>query len=210
MVASSILPISVHNGQLFFLFGKENEMEDSAKGFSDFGGRVEKNESILDTAFREGSEELCGFLGDDQDIKRLIQKSGVLKYSHNDYHVHIFPIDYDHNLPIYFTNHHRFVWNRMNKKMLNESKVYEKQEICWFSVQDLKTRRNDFRPFYREIIDQLLKHIVEIRKFSKKFNYNKSSVTRNSIARNFHKHKDSKPKPKTRKFFGFTLPFKGG
>ena len=61
MVAVSILPVAICNNELHFLFGKENEMEDSAKGFSDFGGRVESGESIYETALREGSEELCGF-----------------------------------------------------------------------------------------------------------------------------------------------------
>ena len=47
MVAASILPITIHNNQLHFLFGKENSMEDSAKGWSDFGGRVDHGESIF-------------------------------------------------------------------------------------------------------------------------------------------------------------------
>ena len=52
MVAASILPICIHNGKLHFLFGKENEMEQSAKGWSDFGGRKEANESIYKAALR--------------------------------------------------------------------------------------------------------------------------------------------------------------
>ena len=36
MTGSSILPVTIHNGNLYFLFGKENEKEQSAKGFSDF------------------------------------------------------------------------------------------------------------------------------------------------------------------------------
>ena len=62
MVGSSILPVAIHDNTLYFLFGKENPFEDSAKGFSDFGGGMERNESRLDTALREGSEELSGFL----------------------------------------------------------------------------------------------------------------------------------------------------
>ncbi len=61
MVAGSILPISFNTkGELCFLFGKENPMEDSAKGFSDFGGRLENNETPFQGALREGSEELTG------------------------------------------------------------------------------------------------------------------------------------------------------
>ena len=33
MTAGSVLPVTIHKGQLLFLFGKENDMEDSAKGF---------------------------------------------------------------------------------------------------------------------------------------------------------------------------------
>ena len=70
MVAASILPVTIHKNKLYFLFGKENELEDSAKGWSDFGGRVEKNESIFKGALREGSEELTGFLGDPSELKK--------------------------------------------------------------------------------------------------------------------------------------------
>ena len=84
MVAASILPICIHNGKLHFLFGKENPMEQSAKGWSDFGGRKEANESIFKAALREGSEELTGFLGDENKLKQTIRKNGGYhKISHN-------------------------------------------------------------------------------------------------------------------------------
>jgi len=168
MVASSILPIAFHRGKLFFLFGKENEMEDSARGFSDFGGRVEDGESIMDTALREGSEELCGFLGDDAAIKCLLKRGGVFKLSHNQYHIHMFLMEYDANLPRYFTNHHRFLWNRMDKDILNDSKYFEKQELRWFSVNDLKNRKSEFRPFYQEIVDDILGNMKRIIAFANK------------------------------------------
>lgn len=168
MVAASILPVAMHKGKLYFLFGKENEMEDSAKGFSDFGGRVENGESIMDTAFREGSEELCGFLGDDVSIKCLLKRGGVFKMSHGDYHIHIFVMDYDANLPRYFTNHHRFLWGRMDKDLLNDSKFFEKQEIRWFSVKDMESKKSEFRSFYQEIVDDILGKIKKIASFVNK------------------------------------------
>ena len=97
MVASSILPVSIHNGKLYFLFGKENQMEDSAKGFSDFGGGVEGNETLLQTAYREGSEELSGFLGDESDLQELVKKNGgfyEIHHKENNYHIHIFFLEY--------------------------------------------------------------------------------------------------------------------
>ena len=167
MVAASILPVALHKGKIYFLFGKENEMEDSAKGFSDFGGRVEGGESIMETALREGSEELSGFLGDSNAIKKLL-KGGVYKLSHGEYHIHIFLMKYDENLPGYFTNHHRFVWERMDKDVLNDSKYFEKQEIRWFSIEEMRTKKKLFRKFYQEIVDDILGDIRKIAAFIKK------------------------------------------
>ena len=76
MVAGSILPVALHNGKLHFLFGKENPMEDSSKGFSDFGGRMDEGETPYIAAIREGSEELTGFLGNKTELETLITKNG--------------------------------------------------------------------------------------------------------------------------------------
>jgi 8-oxo-dGTP pyrophosphatase MutT (NUDIX family) len=181
MVAASILPVTIHNHELYFLFGKENKMEDSAKGFSDFGGGVETGETIFETALREGSEEMCGFLGDSKQLARLIQKNGgtyKITFGSTDraYHVHIFFMEYDENLPYYFTNHHRFLWERMDKTLLNNSKLFEKQEIKWFSLSALKKDTNEFRPFYREFVDLLLREVPKIKKFIVKRKSKKSKT----------------------------------
>ena len=168
MVASSILPVSIHNGKLYFLFGKENQMEDSAKGFSDFGGGVEGNETLLQTAYREGSEELSGFLGNESDLQILVKKNGgfyEIHHKEHNYHIHIFFLEYNEELPRYFTNHHQFVWKRMNKDLLNNSKLFEKQEIRWFSAKQLKNKKGEFRSFYQSIVDQLISELPNISTF---------------------------------------------
>lgn len=165
MVAGSILPVAFHKGKLYFLFGKENPMEDSSKGFSDFGGGVEKGETPYMTALREGGEELTGFLGSGSDVKQLIKKGkGPIHFSHNDYHIHMFFMDYDENLPKYYNNNHYFLWNKMDKKYLNDSKLFEKIEIRWFREDELKKHRKLFREFYREIVDKLIDFIPMIYK----------------------------------------------
>ena len=58
------LPIALNkkNKKVYFLFGKENEyLNKDSPGFSDFGGGEKAGESALDTALREGCEELNGF-----------------------------------------------------------------------------------------------------------------------------------------------------
>lgn len=169
MTGSSVLPITIHNGKLYFLFGKENEFEKSAKGFSDFGGGVENNENIYSAALREGGEELTGFLGDGKVLEEHIKKNGgVYKFFHNktNYHVHMFYLKYDENLPIYYNNNHKFLWDRM-KYQLSKTKLFEKSEIKWFSVNDIENNINSFRPFYKDIIMDITKEKNSILKFIK-------------------------------------------
>ena len=173
MPGSSILPVAIHNNKLYFLFGKENALEDSAPGFSDFGGGIEKDETPFETAIREGSEELTGFLGTPAKIKQHIKKSGGTyafthtnaKNSAQNYTVHIIKYPYDPSLPTYYNNTHHFLWDRMNHQVLNSTKLFEKIEIEWFSEDELKNRMSEYRLFYREVVETLLQKMKEIRKF---------------------------------------------
>jgi len=170
MTGSSILPVTIHKGELYFLFGKENDKEDSAKGFSDFGGGNESGETLYDTAMREGAEELTGFLGNEMTIRKHIDShGGVYPIHHNDrYHVHIFYLEYDANLVKYYNNNHRFLWEKMDTDYLAKTKLFEKIEIQWFSVKEIRERRSEFREFYREIVDRFLLDLSNIRKFIRK------------------------------------------
>ncbi len=173
MPGSSILPVALHNNKLYFLFGKENSLEESAPGFSDFGGGIEKGETPFETAVREGSEELTGFLGDPAKIKQHIKKSGGTyafthtnaKNSSQNYTVHIVKYPYDASMTTYYNDNHRFLWNRMNRQFLKSTKLFEKIEIEWFSEDDLRKRISEYRPFYREVIETLLQKMREIRNF---------------------------------------------
>ena len=180
MVAAGILPVAIHKNELYFLFGKENEMEDSSKGFADFGGGVEDGETVTETMLREGAEEMSGFLGGPDDIKRLLKRNGgIYKIINekNQYHVHIFCMNYDLNLPVYFNNFHKFMWNhpKNDKQVMNSSKLFEKQEIKWFSAKELKTKRREFRSFYREIVDQFIEELPQIRRFIGRVPFHKKS-----------------------------------
>ena len=190
MTGSSVLPVTIHKGKIYFLFGKENPMEDSAKGFSDFGGGVEKGENIFETAMREGGEELTGFLGDGHTLKKHIKKhGGIYKLVFNDYHVHLFFLSYDENLIKYYNQNHRFLWNRMDKKLLNETKLFEKIEIDWFSYNDLKKRRKEFRNFYQAFLDVLQKEKRKIRRFLNKCH--RKTYKRKTSSRRNHTRKHS-------------------
>ena len=71
---AGILPISIKDNQIYFLFGKENKYNDTP-GWADFGGGIEKNENVFSSAIREGWEESTSFLGSPQEIKKKILKN---------------------------------------------------------------------------------------------------------------------------------------
>lgn len=171
-MGAGILPTTIHNNKLYFLFGKENKYEDSASGYSDFGGGTDNDESYLDTAIREAGEELTGFLGGSQDIKRLITKNGNYPIDYTDkdkkfstYRMHIFPMPYDELLPFYYNNNQRFLQRRLDPEVIKKSKIFEKAIIKWVCIDDLKQMRPQFRSYFRNIVDMILAQRHDIERF---------------------------------------------
>lgn len=183
-MGAGILPVTILNNELYFLFGKENRFETSAPGFADFGGGTDSGETYWETATREGSEELTGFLGDQQDLKRILTKSGtfILDYKTENteklYRTFIFPLEYDEKLVYYYNNNQRFIQKHLDAKVIQNTRIFEKEEIRWFTVKEMKKKIKVFRPFYQNIIKNLLVKQEEIKKFiesklNKKSNKNK-------------------------------------
>lgn len=170
-MGASILPVTFHNGQIYFLFGKERNIDENP-GWSDFGGGTEKGETFRQTAIREGCEELTGFLGSSADIQRMLNKFGTFNIDYNTegystYRCHIFPIIYDDKLPFYYNNNQQFLQHRLDKKIIKNSKIFEKTEIKWFSFDDIKKHNNEFRSFYKNIANLILKNKTKIENFIK-------------------------------------------
>jgi 8-oxo-dGTP pyrophosphatase MutT (NUDIX family) len=173
-MGAGILPTTIHNNKLYFLFGKENKFEQSAPGFSDFGGGTDNKETFFQTAVREAGEELTGFLGDDKDVIRLLKKYGTynIDYKANDghkpYRMHIFPYDFDPLLPFYYNNNQRFLQKRLDPEVIKNSRIFEKAEIRWICVDDIIKMRSQFRHYFRNIVDMIYAQKTSIRKFMDK------------------------------------------
>lgn len=199
-MGASVLPVTVHNGKVFLLFGKERDI-DSNPGWSDFGGGTDKGESFMETAIREGGEELTGFIGSSDDIRKLLKKYGTvnvdyLTKGYSTYRCHIFPMAYDEKLPFYYNNNQRFLQKRLDPTVIRDSKIFEKTQIQWFDIEDLGKRRKEFRDFYRNIIDLIMGKKAEIIAFAKK-SLSKTSSTRGIKKRST---KSSKTRRRTNKF----------
>ena len=169
-MGAGILPTTIHKGKLYFLFGKEGKFEDSAPGFSDFGGGTDNNESFFETAIREAGEELTGFLGDDADIRKMLNRYGTynIDYAtdgHKTYRMHIFPFPYDQSLTHYYNNNQRFLQKRLPAKVFKTTKIFEKAEIRWICVDDLKKMIPQFRSYFQNIVTLMIHQQESIKKF---------------------------------------------
>ena len=177
-MGASILPITVHNGKILLLFGKERDIDENP-GWSDFGGGTDKGETFLETAIREGGEEMTGFLGSSEDIKRLLKRFGTFNLDfksdsrYGTYRCHIFPMEYDEYLPHYYNNNQRFLQKRLPASIIRDTKIFEKTQIKWFDINELAKRRSEFRGFYRNIIDLILENKTELEQFARKCNIKK-------------------------------------
>lgn len=173
-MGAGILPITrCSDGKIYFLFGKENKYEDSASGWSDFGGGTDNNETFFQTASREGSEELTGFLGSSRDIAGLLKRGALtIDYTepsgkHGTYRTHLVPMKYDPKLPYYYNNNQRFLQKHLDPKIIQSTKIFEKAEIRWICIDHLKKMRKQFRSFFQHIIDEIIARKSEIMQFVK-------------------------------------------
>lgn len=197
-MGAGILPTTIHDNKLYFLFGKENKYEVSAPGYSDFGGGTDNNETYLQTAIREGGEELTGFLGSDNTLKKMLTKHGTynIDYKYDDsnkiYRTHIFPLKYDPYLELYYNNNQKFLQNHLNPDIIKQTKIFEKSEIRWIPIDELMKRRNEFRHYFVNILDMILENQSEIGKFIKKglrTNYNNIKKSTKKKARTYRLYK---------------------
>ena len=153
-MGAGILPVTLIKGSIFFLLGKEINND----YWCDFGGTALTNELTFDTAIREGYEELDGFLGNKNDLRNLVKTNLITICNRDRYTTYIFYVNNNvlSNLPYYFNNHRKFVKNEIERDIINKEGLFEKSEIRLFSKKDLITNYNDIRPFYREIVKDIL------------------------------------------------------
>jgi len=161
-MGAGILPVSVRNGKLYFLFGKENKYADTP-GWSDFGGGTDGNETPQMTVIREGQEELTGFLGGPNEIKTMLSKC-VHKLNINNYTMFVCPMEYNEWLPFYYNNNQRFLQTHLDQDVIKNSKIFEKSEIKWFSESELRKLKPQCRSYFQNIVEQLMLDLPKIRR----------------------------------------------
>ena len=174
MGGGGVIPVAIHNGDLYFLFGQENDViHDSSKNqdWGDFGGGSKPGESEMDTCVREGAEELNGFFGNKHDFRTLLRKNLLLKLTYDTRVTYLMRVDYDERLPLYFNNNYRFIKETSSLRSIAahpENGYFEKSHVRWFTLKDLKRDRNDFREYFRNFLDMIQYRAPEIRRLMEK------------------------------------------
>ena len=185
-MGAGILPTALYKNKLYFLFGKENMYADTP-GWSDFGGGTDNSERCLQTAIREGTEELTGFLGSTNDIRTLLSrgKYEISNEGDNDMRYTMFLVmtNYDPMLPFYYNNNQRFLQRKLDPSVIQKTKIFEKAEIRWVCIDDLSKMRPQFRHYFRKIVDRILNDKSAIYTFAKRSLAKKGFTKRKSTKR---------------------------
>lgn len=147
---------------LFIYYLVENELNDTP-GWADFGGGSKPNESLLDVATREGSEELNGLLGSQSALKKVAVRHKIAELKYHSYTTIVFKTQYDDKLQQYYLNNYRFFEKYLPGAKKNpHNGLLEKSEIKWFTFDELRKNRGKFRSFYQNMVDIILEHEDEI------------------------------------------------
>ncbi len=162
-----IIPYSFYEGEIYFLFGREakdNHTEDRAL-WGEFGGLIEKNkESNLDGIVREFWEETNGMFGTIESIRGYIKNNfEKLLVAFVDTYEGVFilmPIEYDKKyVRMYYTTYilHKHILD--TKKEIQRARkrgLLEKDQIQWYSYNELGKSKKRFRKSNHDIIQLLL------------------------------------------------------
>ena len=187
MVGAGVLPVAIHDGCVYLLFGRENNLGDTP-GWSDFGGGAKRGESTLDTAAREGSEELNGMLGSRHYMKLLASKRVVATLKYATYTTFAFKTHYDARLEEYYRNNYKFLEKYLPAvKKDSGNGLLEKSEIKWFTFDELRKNKAIFREFYRNMVDVILKNEATITAKLKKMKMKTKCRRGNMMNRSRHR-----------------------
>jgi hypothetical protein len=156
-MGAGVLPVALYKGALFLLLGQERKNN----LWADFGGSAHKGERPFKTAIREGTEELNGFLGDENEFEALVTSNMIISISYDKYTSYIFKTNYDKKLPYYFSNVNKFAEIHLKDKIdIEHNGLFEKKQIQWMPLSKLKEDKSQvvFREFYKPLFQSILKN----------------------------------------------------
>ena len=158
---AGILPVAYHNNNVYFLLGRETvDVDHRAMGqWSDFGGSIEKGETLKQTAIREGFEETGGLFGNMKDIEYLIDNSLIKKFRVNKYTTFVIQVPYVKDLPKVHRETYLDVLKNKKHLVTTHNGLYEKDMIKWVKLENLNKVKN-IRPWYKYVLKTVYKDFI--------------------------------------------------
>ena len=156
-MGAGILPVSVHNNNIYVLLSREYINSKNGGKWSDFGGSKEGKETYFQTAVREGWEESDGFLGNQQEIRNLIKNNFIKTITLGGYRTYLVYIPYDKTLPDRFRKKFLHV-RKTHPEKIYKNGYYEKDMLKWVKFEDLDSFKQYARPWYKKFIANLIKY----------------------------------------------------
>jgi len=154
-MGAGILPIALYRGSVYILLGLERGKEKNKNLWCDFGGRPNKNETHVQTAIREGVEELNGFLGTEKQLKEQLETNKITQLSYEGYTTILLKIKYNNELPYYFNNSNKFAEQHLHD-LVDDYKngLFEKTQIKWLKLSEFKSQelKETVREHYRPLL----------------------------------------------------------
>jgi transcription termination factor NusB len=96
---------------------------------------------------------------------------------------------YDEYLTQYYNNNQKFLQKRLEPKVIRNTKIFEKTQIKWFSLDEIKKNKKQFRSFYQNIVDLILADQSNIDSFVRRSLSKKSKVNRKTSSKKTRKNK---------------------
>lgn len=162
---AGILPIAIKNGEVLIMLGRETrdlkDFYDSGK-WSDFGGGIEKGESVEDCACREGFEETMGMFGGPKALKGFLNDKLVAKIKEGDYTSFAINVKCQKKLEKDFMEVYECVKTVHPELIKTDNVFFEKDRVRWFKLKKLKENkynidiRKHFKPILTALYSQLL------------------------------------------------------
>ena len=156
-MGAGILPVSVHDNNIYVLLSRDYINSKHGGKWSDFGGSREGTETYFQTAVREGWEESDGFLGNKKQISKLIRNNFIKTITIGGYRTYLVYIPYDKTLPDRFRKKFLHVKKTHPEKIYKHG-YYEKDMLKWVQFEDLQNFKQHTRHWYKKFITNLVKY----------------------------------------------------
>lgn len=153
-IYSGVLPYAVTGEDIFFLVGQEK-----SGMWSDFGGKINSEETITDCAIREACEESMGFLNIDQ-------LNPELSVSNNKATIFGYEIDYIPEFPELYNNSYTYHSKVLSNILLSSRRYFddigylEKIKMKWITYSEFLNMKPQVRKISRKMIENLMLTII--------------------------------------------------